>query len=165
MPLELKGSMFDFLNCIGLPEGSDAIVELVAVIDAPFVREEVCYAEPEIIYSFHTAGCEFTFNQDGILEAIFLYIKPRNSFQSFQLNTDFISGISPNISKEDLIRIMKPLVGSPERMQTTSCMDLGYKEYHYIRYAVDNKFIHFEYLEDLKLNLITLFLQQDEYAI
>lgn len=159
MLLKPEGNILTFLNCIGLQEYDNAISRLISIIDTPFVREEVCYLEPEVIYSFYLGGCQFSFNQNGILEAIFIYIKPKNLFHNFQLKNNFINGISPNSSKEDIIYAMNPLFGSPERICTTNNAGLGYDEYHYIRYKIDNKFIHFEFLEDFKLNLITLFIE------
>ncbi|MGE8654469.1 MAG: hypothetical protein ACN6NV_12125 [Acinetobacter gandensis] len=86
-------------------------------------------------------GGTFQFDESDTLKVIFIYIQNNDEYLRYPFLDDLIVGISYDSSKSEIEKLL-----GPSRKQ-------GQK---WIKYEMENKYLHFEFGLNDKLNLITV---------
>ena len=138
-----------FLDCLGKKQGNSLILDALSTIACDFYIDTYEIAgEKRESWSFFSRGTDFSFKNDTLV-AFFFYTKEKGKFSKFPFLDELISGLTYQSSPEDIINIL----GNLEKKGKSS-------NGNYVRFKYDDKYIHFEFDENNKLSLITLFIEK-----
>ena len=138
-----------FLDCLGKKTGNSLILDALSTIACDFYIDTYEIAgEKRESWSFFSRGTDFSFKNDTLV-AFFFYTKEKGKFSKFPFLDKLISGLTYQSSPEDIINIL----GNLEKKGKSS-------NGNYVRFKYDDKYIHFEFDENNKLSLITLFIEK-----
>lgn len=141
--MKFHGDINIFLSCLGLREGDSKILEAISIIAMDFDIENYDLSgATETNYLFPKSGVDMVF-EDGRLTSIFFYIKPINRYKSYPFLVDLIKGIDNLSSKDTFVK----LYGEPDFYQE-----------NWIKFNLNGKYLHIEFDQEDRLNLITLFI-------
>ncbi|WP_288490525.1 hypothetical protein [uncultured Acinetobacter sp.] len=138
----LQGNVNVFLDCIGRSIPDKKILDAVSIVATDFEISMTNYDGEKISYwEFFKRGVIFQFDESETLKVIFIYIKNNEQYLKYPFLDDFILGINYDSSRIDIEEIL----GVAEK-----------KGQRWIKYVQGNKYLHFEFDDDEKLNLITI---------
>lgn len=143
------GDINIFLNALGEKQGSNLILKAISIVATDF---EVEYFECDNIqhtyFHFFKRGVDFVFsknNDSEFLESIFFYVnKYNNEYYEYPFLEQIFLELDNKFTQNDLI----VKFGKPE----------AYSD-NWIRYSINNKYVHFEFNELKELSQITLFIK------
>ena len=143
------GDINIFLNALGEKQGSNLILKAISIVATDF---EVEYFECDNIqhtyFHFFKGGVDFVFSKsnDGeFLESIFFYVnKYNNEYYEYPFLEQLFLELDNKFTQNDLI---------VKFGKTEACSD------NWIRYSINNKYVHFEFNELKELSQITLFIK------
>ena len=143
------GDINIFLNALGEKQGSNLILKAISIVATDF---EVEYFECDNIqhtyFHFFKGGVDFVFSKsnDGeFLESIFFYVnKYNNEYYEYPFLEQLFGELNNKFSQNDLMVKFGKLEAYSD---------------NWIRYSINNKYIHFEFNELKELSQITLFIK------
>ncbi|OOF80758.1 hypothetical protein BKG92_10350 [Rodentibacter ratti] len=140
------GDVSVFLEALGREQGNDSILDAISIIATDFDIEYFDFENIKSTYfHFFKRGVDFVFlNKDSneILESIFFYVGKFEGYNEYPFLNELFCDLNDPISKDSIMNVF----GTPESISAS-----------WIRYVVNGKYIHFEFDDSQKLNLITLF--------
>lgn len=138
----LLGNVNIFMDCIGRAIPDKKILDAVSIVAMDFEISETSYDGEKISYwEFFKRGVTFQFDESDTLKVIFLYIQNNDGYLRYPFLDDLIVGVNYDSSKSEVEKLL-----GPSRRQ-------GQK---WIKYEMENKYLHFEFGPNDKLNLITI---------
>lgn len=138
------GEIDIFLAALGLAEGDSGILPAIEKVGASFQLDELSAGGGrDFSYRFISKGVEFIF-ENRMLAAIMFYVVPHDDFSAFVVDEGFLADLSYTSSKTDVLHVF----GVPAA--TGSGAD------GYVKYCAENRYVHFEFTEDLKIKRITV---------
>ena len=143
------GDINIFLNALGEKQGSNLILKAISIVATDF---EVEYFECDNIrhtyFHFFKRGVDFVFsknNDSEFLESIFFYVnKYNNQYYDHPFLEQLFGELNNKFSQNDLMVKFGKLEAYSD---------------NWIRYSINNKYIHFEFNELKELSQITLFIK------
>lgn len=143
------GDINIFLNALGEKQGSNLILKAISIVATDF---EVEYFECDNIrhtyFHFFKRGVDFVFsknNDSEFLESIFFYVnKYNNEYYDHPFLEQLFWELNNKFSQNDLMVKFGKLEAYSD---------------NWIRYSINNKYIHFEFNELKELSQITLFIK------
>ena len=143
------GDINIFLNALGEKQGGNLILKAISIVATDF---EVEYFECDNIrhtyFHFFKRGVDFVFsknNDSEFLESIFFYVnKYNNEYYDHPFLEQLFGELNNKFSQNDLMVKFGKLEAYSD---------------NWIRYSINNKYIHFEFNELKELSQITLFIK------
>ncbi|TPS75543.1 hypothetical protein [Acinetobacter baumannii] len=140
--MNLLGNASVFIDCIGRTVPDKKILDAVSIVAADFNISETNFdSEKTLYWEFFKRGVTFQFDENETLKVVFIYIKDNEQYFKYPFLDDFILGVNYESSKTDIEKIL----GIAEK-----------KGQKWVKYRLANKYLHFEFGDDEKLNLITI---------
>lgn len=140
--MTLLGNVNIFIDCIGRALPDKKILDAVSIVAMDFEISETSYDGEKISYwEFFKIGVTFQFDESDTLKVIFIYIQNNDEYLRYPFLDDLVVGASYDSSKFEIEKLL-----GPSRRQ-------GQK---WIKYEMENKYLHFEFGLNDKLNLITI---------
>lgn len=138
----LLGDIEVFLSCIGTKIPNADILKAITIIASEFNISETNFCGESLSYwEFFKRGVTFRFNENQILDTVFLYIIKNEEYHPYPFLEDLIRGINHKSMKQSVV----DLFGIPER-----------ENVRWIKYRILDKYLHFEFDESSKLKQITI---------
>lgn len=147
--IRFVGDINIFLNALGEKQGSNLILKAISIVAIDFEVEDFeCDNIKYTYFHFFKRGVDFVFSKNNggeFLESIFFYVnKYNNEYYEYPFLEQLFGELNNKFSQNDLM----VKFGKPE----------AYSD-NWIRYSINNKYIHFEFNELKELSQITLFIK------
>ena len=136
------GDIEVFLSCLGTSIPNTNILKAVTIISSEFDTSETNFCGEKLSYwEFFKRGVTFRFNENQILDTIFLYIRENAEYYPYPFLENLIIGINHKSTKQSVI----DLFGNPEKENDG-----------WLKYKIFDNYLHFEFDELSKLKQITM---------
>lgn len=140
--MNFLGDVEVFLSCLGTSIPNANILKAVTIIASEFDTSETNFCGEKLSYwEFFKRGVTFRFNENQILDTVFLYIRENAEYYPYPFLEDLIIGINHKSTKQSVI----DLFGNPEK--ENDC---------WLKYKIFDNYLHFEFDESSKLKQITM---------
>ena len=138
----LQGNVNVFLDFIGRSIPDKKILDAVSIVAIDFETSKTNYDGEKISYwEFFKRGVTFQFDENDTLKVVFLYIQNNDEYMKYPFLDDLIVNVNYDSLKSDI----ENLLGTPEK-----------KGQKWIKYEIEDNYLHFEFGLNDKLSLITI---------
>ena len=140
--MNFLGDVEVFLSCLGTSIPNANILKAVTIIASEFDTSETNFCGEKLSYwEFFKRGVTFRFNENQILDTVFLYIRENAEYYPYPFLEDLIIGINHKSTKQSVVK----LFGNPERESN-----------YWLRYKILDNYLHFEFDDSSELKQITM---------
>jgi len=140
--MNILGNVNIFLDSIGRTMPDKIILDAVSIIAMDFETSITNFDGEKLSYwEFFKRGVTFQFDENDTLKVVFIYIQNNDEYVKYPFLDDLIVDVNYDSTKLDI----EKLLGPPEK-----------KGQKWIKYEMENKYLHFEFGLDSKLSLITI---------
>ena len=140
--MNFLGDVEVFLSCLGTSIPNANILKAVTIIASEFDTSETNFCGEKLSYwEFFKRGVTFRFNENQILDTVFLYIRENAEYYPYPFLEDLIIGINHKSTKQSVAN----LFGPPEREGDS-----------WLKYRIFDNYLHFEFDDSLELKQITM---------
>ena len=140
--MNFLGDVEVFLSCLGTSIPNANILKAVTIIASEFDTSETNFCGEKLSYwEFFKRGVTFRFNENQILDTVFLYIRENAEYYPYPFLEDLIIGINHKSTKQSVAN----LFGTPEKESDS-----------WLKYRIFDNYLHFEFDDSLELKQVTM---------